>query len=155
MGTRFERCLSRCLVALKLDDSPDFRLGGREGGGRRAALVADQPARIVAECVDAQMPPHLHVRTESSQVVLDFAFGIGKNRQGEPGHTRDTRAMHTGARCGTRITQTNLITMYHPNPPTHPHDTARRPVAGRPRRSAPACDVVPGACSVELSQFSL
>ena len=76
MGTRFERCL----VALKLEDSPDFRIGGREGGGRRAAPVEDQPARIVAECVDAQMPPHLHVRTrtESSQVVpwvvLDFRY---------------------------------------------------------------------------------
>ncbi len=78
MGTRFERCLSRCLVALNLEDSPDFRLGGREGGGRRAALVEDQPARIVAECVDqgvdAQMPPHLPVRTVSSQVVLDFRY---------------------------------------------------------------------------------
>ena len=74
MGTRFERCL----VARKSEDSPDFRIGGREGGGRRAAPVEDQPARIVAECVDAQMPPHLPVqyRVKSGCTLLSVP-GLG------------------------------------------------------------------------------
>jgi hypothetical protein len=69
-----------------------------------------------------------------SQVRLYLTFGTGKMTGGAGTHKRHTGPMHTGAHRGTRITQTNLITMYHPNPPKHPHDTARRPVglAARP-----------------------
>ena len=109
-------------MALKSEDSPDFRIGGREGGGRRAALVEDQPARIVAECVDAQMPPHLHVRTESSQVVLDFAFGnIGKKTGGAGTHKR-----HTGHAHGRTPWHTDHTDEPHNHVPSKPTNTPAR-----------------------------
>jgi hypothetical protein len=117
------------------------RVGGREGGGRRAAPVEHQPARIVAECEIAASPLPVQYRVKSgcttrldfrskvpqaSQVVL-LTFRSGKKTPGGAG----THTGHTGAHRGTRIfTQTNR----HNPIQTHQHTstTARRPVGLAP-----------------------